>query len=373
MGGPVVARWGSLATGTALLWVLCACGSSHVAASSAAGPDPVDSIGENVLFVMVQGDAEVAIVDMDALEVTGVIRMTDLGFGSRSMPHDVVVSPDGSHWFVSLIGENRVLRFDHEHQLIGTFAMETPGMLDLDPTGRLLVVSRSMSAVNPPARVALVRTDDLEPLEVDVLFPRPHGMVVDHAGRFAYTASLGVNQIASIHLDNERVELVDVPGPIHAFVQLAISPDGRTLVASGELSGQLVVFDLDDPARPKSLTSVEVGPQPFDPTFHPDGETVWVPMKGANEIVVVETAGWTVVDRVRGEGLLQPHALRFSPDGGRAFVTNNAADPHAAHRPPEAEGGEPASLVVVDVGTREVEAVLELGRNLTGIGARPVP
>ena len=58
--------------------------------------------------------------------------------------------------------------------------METPGMLALVPGGGQLVVSRSMSAVNPPKRVGLIRTSDMTGEEIDVLFPRPHPMAVGH-------------------------------------------------------------------------------------------------------------------------------------------------------------------------------------------------
>ena len=347
----------------------CAGAQASSEAEAPATGAPSAEVG-NLLYVCVQDEAQVATIDMQTHEVVEVVDLVELGFSERSMPHDIAVEPDGSHWYVSLIGQNRVLRFNSANELVGELEMETPGMLDVHPTRDLLVVSRSMSAVNPPPRVGLARGSTMEVEEVDIFFSQPHGILVGPQGRFAYTASLGVNQLASIDLETERVELVDVEGPTHAFVQLAISPNGEILVASGEISGELAVFSLENPARPALVTSVEVGPQAFDPYFSRGGETVWVPIKGADQVVVVETEGWSVEEVIEGEGLLQPHALRFSPDGRWAFVTNNNKDPHAMHHPAEAEGGD-GTVVVIDTDTRQIVRVLELGRNVTGMGLQP--
>jgi DNA-binding beta-propeller fold protein YncE len=207
----------------------------------------------------------------------------------------------------------------------------------------------------------MINTSTMAAEEVDVFFPRPHPMVLAGNG-WAYTGSLGVNQIAAVEIASETVELTDVDGEAHALVQFAMSPDNRTLVAATEVSGLLLVFDVSTPAAPKRVASVAIGPMAFDPIFAPDGRTVWVPVKGANE----------VKERIRHEGLKQPHAILFSADGTKAFVSNNNKADHMAgheeHAGAMVQG--PASLVVVDVATHRVLKAIEIGKNLTGIGAR---
>ena len=196
-----------------------------------------------------------------------------------------------------------------------------------------------MSAVNPPKRIAIVRRSTMQGEELDVIFPRPHPVAFTPKG-YAYTGSLGVNQIASIALADDRVEIINVPGPTHSLVQFALSPDAKTLVGSTEISGQLLVFSLDEPAKPRLVKSVDVGKMAFDPVFAPDGRSVWVPVKATNEIAVVSTADWTVTARITDASFKQPHQIVFSPDGRTAFVTNNnkmdhMADPaHAGHAMP---------------------------------------
>jgi DNA-binding beta-propeller fold protein YncE len=112
----------------------------------------------------------------------------------------------------------------------------------------------------------------------------------------------------------------------------------------------------------------------FDPVFTPDGRFVWVPVKMANEIAIVDTASWSVAARITDPSFMQPHQVVFSPDGRTAFVTNNnkmdhMADPaHAGHTMPAGAADGVAALSVVDVASRKVTKTLPLGKNLTGMG-----
>ena len=322
-----------------------------------------------LLYVCVQDDAKIAVVDMAKAEVVRTIDLTKLGFPATAKPHFIVVEPDGAHFYASLIGANKVVKFDRQDKVVGQFEMETPGMLSFSSDGKL-VVSRSMSAVNPPKRVAVLDRAKMTGDEIDILFPRPHPVAV--VGSYAYTASLGVNQLAAIDLTSEKVQIVDVKGPSHGFVQFAVSPDKKTLVVSTEVSGELMVFDLTKPATPALKAEIPLGKMVFDPVFTADGKFVWVPVKMSNEVAIIDASTWKVVTRIADPAFKQPHQVVFSADGRTAFVTNNnkmdhMADPaHAGHDP----GDGTASLVVVDVASRKVTKSLPLGKNLTGMGTR---
>ncbi|MGE5834258.1 MAG: YncE family protein [Acidobacteriota bacterium] len=325
----------------------------------------------DLLYVCIQDDAKIAVVDMKAKSVVTTIDVTTLGFPATAKPHYVVVEPDGSFWYVSLIGANTVAKFDRENRIVGKFEMETPGMMAFDGKERL-VVTRSMSAVNPPKRIAVLERATMKGEELDVVFPRPHPIAV--ANGYAYTGSLGVNQIATVELSQDKVEVLPIAGPTHSLVQFTISPDRKTLLGSTDVSGQLLVFSLAQPAKPALVKSIDVGKMAFDPVFTPDGKFAWVPVKSSNEVVVIDAASWKEVARITGEPFKQPHQVVFSADGATAFVTNNnkmdhMADPaHADHVMPAGDGT--ASLAVVDVKTRRVEKAIPLGKNLTGMGAR---
>ena len=344
-----------------------------------------------LLYACVQDEARIAVVDVETLELVRTIDLTSLGFTANAKPHHIAVEPGGEHWYVSLIGDGRVVRFDRAGRVVGQYATDTPGMLAFDAGNGLLFASRSMSAVSPPSRVSVIEAGSMEGEDVEVFLPRPHPMVVTADGRWAYTGSLGENQLAAIDMTSGEATLTAIDGPPHALVQFALSPDEGTLVAATELTGRLLVFDLGDPANPALLASVEVGPMAFDPVFAPDGRTVWVPVKGADQVAVLDAASWQITGRIEGEGLRQPHAVLFSSDGRRAFVSNNSkadhmADPahagHAAHGGGDggegagADGGEgaaeetrprPGNVTVIDVGSLEIVEVIELGANVTGM------
>ena len=327
----------------------------------------------DLLYVCVQDDAKVAVVDMTARKVLRTIDFQTLGFPATAKPHYVVVESDGSYWYVSLIGANRVLKMDRQDKIAGQYEMETPGMLALSGT-KQLVATRSMSAVNPPKRIAIIDRTAMKGEEVEVLFARPHPMAA--TSTYAYTGSLGVNQIASISLADQKVNVAAVPNPdgggTHSLVQFTVSRDAKRMLATGDVSGQLLMFDLSAPGTPKATAMLQVGKMAFDPVFSPDERFIWVPVKSTNEVVVVDALKWQEVARIKDAKLQQPQQIAFSSDGAWAFVTNNnkmdhMADPAmAGHAMPATDGM--ASLVVINAKTMKVDQAIPLGKNLTGMG-----
>lgn len=332
--------------------------------------------GANLLYVCNQDDATVSVIDMATNEVVRTVDLQQLGFSANAKPHHVAVEPDGSYWYVTLIGDGRIVKLDSNDRMVGQVPFETPGMLALHPTEDLLFVGRSMTAVNPPQRIGVLRRSDMMLNEVSVFFPRPHALALEPRSGTVYTASLAVNQMAAVKPEDEVVELIDVPGEAHALMQFAVSPDGRTLVVSAELSHRVFVFDLSDPMAPRMTDEIEVGPQPFDPIFTPDGRSVYLGNKAANTVTVIDMSTRRVADVITGEGLAQPHGVATSQDGRFVYISNNntgqahdMSGDHAAHATPATPAGR-GTVVAIDTATREIAHVIEVGRNASGIGTR---
>ena len=324
------------------------------------------------LYVTNQDDATVSVVDANTLKVVQTVDLKTMGFGPNAKPHHAQVEPDGSYWYLTLIGAGKLLKLDRTNRIVGSVDLEVPGLISLDPVDDLIMVAKSMSAVNPPKRIALVRRSDMKLLdEYDTFFPRPHGNVIGPRGDYVYVASLGVNQLASIKVDGGDIKLVDVEGPPHTFVQLAVSPDGRWLTATAQTSGKLMVFGLSDPSTPTLSTMVDLGGGPFESIFTHDGKRVFVTNLDANEVTVLDPSTWEVVKTIRHEGLSQPHGLALSPDGRYVFVSNRFQS-GGAH---DHEGQKPTgdgTLVAICIPTLSVEAVLTVGHYAAGVGA-PIP
>lgn len=346
---------------------------------------PTAQPGGQLLYVTNQDDATVSVVDMALNEVVRTVDLQRLGFSANAKPHHVAVEPDGSHWYVTLIGDGRIVKLDRQDRVVAQARFETPGMLALHPTADLLLVGRSMTAVNPPPSIGVLRRGSMQLEELEVLFPRPHALALDPRTGHAYTASLAVNQLAAVELGSERVEVLPVAGPQHALMQFAVSPDGRLLAVSAELSHQVLLFDRADPMRPRLVATVAVGPQPFDPVFTPDGRWLYLGNKAANTVTVIDVAARTVAAVIRGPGLAQPHGVAVSPDGRWVYVSNNNTRAAAMHEGMQHGAAAPVipdgagaiasgrgTVVVIDTRTREIAHVIPVGRNAAGIGTRTV-
>jgi YVTN family beta-propeller protein len=324
------------------------------------------------LYVTNQDDATISVVDLASRRVVEAIDLRAMGFGPNAKPHHAQVEPDGRFWYVTLIGAGKVLKLDRENRIVGSVDLEVPGLLGLHPTKDLLVVARSMSAVNPPQRIALIRRSDMTLLEeYEVFFPRPHGIVVDPRGEHVYVASLGVNQLARVRLEDGELELVDVEGPYHTFVQLAISPDGQWLVATGQTSGDVLLFDISEPGLPRLRHAIPIGGGPFESAFSYDGRHLVVTNIDADRVTIIDAATRAIEVTLEGEGFSQPHGVGLSPDGRFVFVSNRFQSGGAHdHEGKKATGA--GTLVAICLATRSVESVIPVGHYAAGIGV-PVP
>jgi YVTN family beta-propeller protein len=324
------------------------------------------------LYVTNQDDATVSVIDGGTRKLLETVDLRRHGVGDNAKPHHVQVEPDGSAWYVTLIGAGKVLKLDRSNKLLGSADLEVPGLMSLHPSQDLLFVGRSMSAVNPPPRMAIIRRSDMKLLdEVDLLFPRPHGIGAHPRGERVYVASLGTNQLASVGVKDGDVQLVDVPGAAHGFVQVAVSPDGKWLAVTAELTDELMIFDLSDPTTPKLSRSLPLPDGPFEPMFTGGGRWIFVTCLGANRVAVVDTRGWKVVSVLEHEAFAQPHGIALSPDGRYVFVSNR----HQHGGAHEHQGGKPTgagTVVSFCAATRTADGVIKVGNYAAGMGT-PMP
>lgn len=354
----------------ALILVAAACAPATRGATS-----PAASAEGELLYVCNQNDATVSIIDLGTNQVIETVDLQQLGFSANAKPHHIAVEPDGSHWYVTLIGDNRIVKLDRNNNVVGQVPFETPGMIALHPTEDVLYVGRSMTAVNPPQRIGVLRRSDMMLNEISVFFPRPHAMALEPRSGTVYTASLGVNQLAAVDPESERVELLDLEGPAHALMQFAISPDGRTAVISAELSHRVFIVDISNPMQPRVTGEIEVERQPFDPIFTPDGRWVYLGNKAANTITAIDMNTRRVASVIRGQGIAQPHGIAVSRDGRYVYVSNNNmnmaqnAAGHEGHAMPTTPAGN-GTIVVIDTATRQIADVIEVGHNASGIATR---
>lgn len=320
-------------------------------------------------YVANQDHATVSVIDVATSTLVATVDFQALGFSATAKPHHTQVEPDGSYWYVTLIGAGRVLKLDRENRIVGSVATEVPGLMTLDPVADRMVVARSMSAVNPPARVVVIRRSDMSVIEeYDSFFPRPHALVMHPGGRYAYFGSLGVNQLASLDLDSGELQLVDVAGPAHTLTAFSVSPDGRWLLATGETSNQLLVFDLADNAKPRFVRGVPMEAGPFESIFTWDGSMVAVTNLRANVVSLLDPEGWRVAAILRDPSFMQPHGLALSPDGRYLYVSSRHQG-GGAHDHEGMNATATGTVTVICIPTGELVKVIPVGNYAAGISA----
>lgn len=344
--------------------------SGDLAHDPLASGSPESSADGPYVYVANQGAAAVTVIDADDASVVAVIRLEELGFGPDARPHHVAVEPDGSFWYVSLIGENRVLKFDRENRLVASLEFERPGMLAVHPIRDLLFVGRSMAAVTPPQRIGMVKRSTMEVEELDVFVPRPHAMAVSPDGRWVFTSSLAENTLVAVDIETGDAELTRLGGEEpHVFVQFAVSPDGQTLVATAQISGKLLVFDVSRAPEIRLVRDIDVNSEPWHPTYSPDGRYVYFGNLGANTVTVVDARKWSVARVISGEGISEPHGIAVTPDGARLFVSNrNVRGGYASTEELgfEAPNG---TITVIDPASGRILDVIEVAPYPAGLGA----
>jgi YVTN family beta-propeller protein len=328
---------------------------------------------EHLLYACSEGAARVSVIDMDANVVIRTVDLQALGFTENAKPHHTAVEPDGSFWYVSLIGDNKVLKFNRANELVGQADFERPGLLALHPTEDLLFVGRSMKAVNPPQRIGMIHRSDMSIEEIDTFFPRPHALAIHPDGKHVYTASLAENRMATVDFAEEAAELTNVEGSMmHTFVQFAVAPDGKTMVVGGEMTGKLLFFDTSTPTTPTLATTIDVNAAPWHPVFSPDGRFVYFANKRANTVTVVDVANRSVAAVIEGHGLSQPHGSAISPDGRRLYISSNNLSGDYAPRYDFGDNAHTGTVAVINTETRTVEKLLEVAPNATGLSTATV-
>ena len=223
-----------------------------------------------VAYVVNQQSATLAAVNLADFHVTASLPVSP-------QPERVVVRPRSRQLYVvSALGKIAVAAFPHP-RLVAT--------LDVGATGRDLQFS-------PDGRAAYI----LDPADHEVVFLDCGGDAGDH-GEAAVP-----KVVYRLHLSG-------------TLRDLALSPDGKTLVAASA-NPNLITF-IDTETR-KTLGTTEVGQSPGPLVILPDNSKVFVADSGEGKISVAALASRKLFSHI--EIGRDPTALLLKPDGGEIFV-----------------------------------------------------
>ena len=336
-------------------------------ASNTDGTIPFAS-STDIVYVCNQGASSVSLIDVQNLVVMRTIHLDEYGFSDHAKPHDIAVEPDGSAWYVSLIADGKVVKFDAQNRVVGTVDTPTPGLMTLHPDRSVLYVGRSMTAPSPPSSILAVNTETMTYSEIPVPFARPHALAVQPGGDYLVTASLVENKIAVVDARFDEVDgTYAFPADNPVYVQFAFTPAGTSFFGTGQLSGKLYQFDLSNDGVAALTDSTILGEQPWHPLVTPDGSFLYTGNKISNTVSVFDIDTHNVIATLQDEGIASPHGSAMTEDGSYIFISNQ--NNNGDYQPPyRANAASVGTVTVINNATHEVIKTIEIGATPSGMG-----
>jgi YVTN family beta-propeller protein len=286
---------------------------------------PIAAITHDALFVVNGGDSTITVINTVTDEVAGTIALHHADF-----PHHAYLSPDRSVLLVAAPGVD--LSGGHGG---GHGGHDTGGaVLALDATTGALRAARRLDAPNhnavfAPGGGAIWTTQIRAPGEVLVLDPQtlatqktiavgdePSEVTFSSSGTYGFVANTASDSVTVIEAATGAVVKTLPVGdaPVGAWP----ASDGRMYV-DNEGGRSLSVIDV---ATLEVVRTLDLGFTPAVAARSPAGE-LWVTDTDSGKIVVFDpSSGARTGEIATGAGA---HAIAFSADGSKAYVTNQTA------------------------------------------------
>lgn len=339
--------------------------------------------GENRsrLFVTCQSEDVVAAIDLETEYVARYIGVGDRPDATTppEAPHNLALSSDGRHLYVNLIGAGAVEKYDaRTFAKLGSTAVGlSPAQIRLSADGSTLYVSNFDLTFQQQFISVIDAATMGAPTNIDIEGYAPHGITLDPNGELLYTMNAGSDDISVVDLALREViaHIPIVPGTpaaaagsaVHEPYQGEIGADGNLYVTCRK-SAQVRVVDL---AGRRVIDSIIVGRRPLIGAMTPDGRRFWVPNQGDNTVSIIDVMSRTVVTTMTGL-LQQPHAVAFTADGARAYVTcENQQGGGVLHHPLEGTDVIPGIVYAVDPLTLSIDRMIEVAGFAAGIVVQP--
>lgn len=355
-------------------------------ADGARGPADAVPFAESAdrLYVAHEGAPVITIVETNAAVIIARLELTDYGFTSRARARHVAVEPDGSFWYASITSlrwneREVVAKFNRNNDLVAMVPVPDPGQLLVHPTRNELYVSAAPAIDDdgifhrtPVDRREIVRLrrTDMQLTNVSVTYREAYPLAARPQGDAVFSSSMEVDQMMILEPATADVTYSDVLGTKHLFRHFGVSSDGHWMWGSGFWSNTATLFDISDPKHPVQRQSLWMGYDPRQIVRGPDDNLVYIAVRGADAVQVVNQGLGYIDYRIQHPAMQQPVGVALSPDDSTLFVSaeNEFADWRGTYRFPEDPA--PGLILVIDRQTRLVEKILESAPGAASVGHR---
>jgi YVTN family beta-propeller protein len=316
---------------------------------------PIAPITFDAVFVVNGGDNSISVINAETDEVAGTIALQNVSF-----PHHIYLSPDRATMLVAVPGVD----LSGGHTGGGGHGGHGGGgaVLVLDATTGAMQASRLLemanhNAVFAPGGGAIWTTQTAAPGQVLILDPvtletrtsiqvgdDPSEVTFAPSGARAFVANTGSDSVTVLDPDGTVVQTITVgDAPVGAWP----AADGRMYV-DNEAGMSITAIDAATLAVDRTY---DLGFMPAMAAVASGGE-LWVTDTDNGQLVFFDTTdGSRLGELPTGAGA---HAIAFSADGAKAYVSNQTA----------------GTVAVVDVATKTVAKTITVGAKPNGIAYR---
>jgi len=296
-------------------------------------------------FITNQAADLVAVIRQNEKQVIRLIPVG--GSGILDAPHYVKLSPDMKYYYVSLIQEGYVEKYDvTNYALLGRMqAGQSPAHIEISPDGLYGYITNFESS----GSVTTTRKFNTTTMQVTDIFSEtrmkgPHGMALTSDGNTLYVTSEIGEYIFKISTNNFYAsDTTYIKEPIDPTVppsgngtsnfrpyQVLLSPDESLLFVSCRGSSQVRVYNSSDLTQVNSI-SLGSGSFPLLMKFTNDGNYLFVCNRNNNTVSIINRSNYNV-QTITGVGV-QPHGVDFSADGRYAFIACETQSGFDGHHP----------------------------------------
>lgn len=316
---------------------------------------PIAPVTGEAGYVVNGTDNSISVIDVAHDEVVGTIELRGVDY-----PHHIYASSDGLKLLVAVPGAD----FSGGHSGGGHGGHAGGGaVIALDATTGALIASRRLDAANhnatyspdgrtiwtsqmaTPGQVLILDAATLATRSTITVGDNPAEVTFAPSGTVGFVANTGSDSISI--LDATTGSMLDTQPVGDAPIGAWPGRDGRMYV-DNEAGKSISVID------PDTRVVVATFPLGFTPALaaiSPSGE-LWVTDTDNGKLVFLNPAnGMRIGELATAAGA---HALAFSKDGKKAYVTNQDA----------------ASVTVVDVASRAATKTIPVGTKPNGIAIR---
>lgn len=289
------------------------------------------------LVAVAQADTRAYVVNsgLQNVSVVDIATNTILANIPVEGPHNIVVSPDGSHAYVASIQVTNPTFNIRQAFVVAIDTATNSIVANIPLNGAQIQISQGM-ALTPDSTKLYVTDQSPSGTVIDVIdtatntittsIPTPNinsrTLVMAPDGSRLYVANATIGDIYVIDTaTNAIVDTILTDAPPAGTSAMVISPDGSRLYASSSFNFTMSVVDTATNTRVSTFPSADW----FSMTITPDGTKIYaIGQPDSGPYWVIDTATFTTT--TLGDGFRAWWQAAITPDGAFAYLTDELYD-----------------------------------------------